>query len=77
LGERVQHFQCHIHLDQQLMSPQMQTLSHPLHLKSNFVHWSVTAVAKENWNPLHLKGNSVHWSVTAVAKENWNPPCGC
>ncbi|KAH8495276.1 hypothetical protein H0E87_018458 [Populus deltoides] len=31
LGEIVQHFQCHIHLDQQVMS--LQTLSDPLQLK--------------------------------------------
>lgn len=46
LGEIVQHFQYHIHLDQQVMSP--QTLSDPLQLKGNSVHRFVPAVAKEN-----------------------------
>jgi len=46
LGEIVQHFQCHIHLDQQVMS--LQTLSDPLQLKGNSVHRFVPAAAKEN-----------------------------
>jgi hypothetical protein len=46
LGEIVQHFQCPIHLDQQVMSP--QTLSDPLQLKGNSVHRFVPAVVKEN-----------------------------
>jgi len=46
LGEIVQHFQCHIHLDQQVMS--LQTLSDPLQLKGNSVHRFVLAAAKKN-----------------------------
>jgi hypothetical protein len=46
LGDIVQHFQCHIHLDQQVMS--LQTLSDPFQQKGNSVHRSVIAVAKKN-----------------------------